>query len=77
MEPVDPIVNPLPDIDVAKNCVAAVRPFKVKPVAEPTVATAQYGVEPAPADVKTLPAVPAAIFPNVVEEVAYKISPVV
>ena len=41
------------------------------------MATAQYGVEPAPADVKTLPAVPAAIFPNVVEEVAYKISPVV
>ena len=70
-------MKPEPDIDVAKNCVAAVRPFKVKPVAEPTVAAAQYGVEPAPADVKTLPAVPAAILPNVVEEEAYKISPVV
>ena len=70
-------MKPEPDIDVAKNCVAAVRPFKVKPVAEPTVAAAQYGVEPAPADVKTLPAVPAAIIPNVVDEEAYKISPVV
>ena len=76
MEPVDPIVNPLPDIDVAKYCVVAVRPFKVIPLAEP-IEAAQYGVEPAPADVKTLPAVPAAILPNVVEEEAYKISPVV
>ena len=65
----EPIVNPVPDIDVAKYWVVVVKLFNVMPLAE-VVEAAQYGVAPAPAEVKTLPAVPAAIFPNAVEEEA-------
>ena len=31
VEPIEPIVKPLPEIKVEKYCVVAVRPFKVKP----------------------------------------------
>ena len=62
------MLKTFPDDPTEKYCCEEVRELSV--VIPVEAAKAQYGVEPAPAEVRTLPALPAVIFPNVVDEEA-------